>query len=311
MSAQEDNPPENPEHPEHPESAGIAENLRRLPPLRAVIAAHGLGARRRLGQHFLLDLNLTARIARAANMTGAGTVIEIGPGPGGLTRALLLGGARNLVAIEKDARCLTALEPLTDAAEGRLRVVRADALEVDLARLGPPPRHVVANLPYNIATPLLIRWLRHACAVQSMTLMFQREVAMRIVAGTGDKSYSRLSVIANWRCRTEWLFGLPGRAFTPVPKVDSAVVGLHPRPDADCAEAMEDMEAVSAAAFGQRRKMLRQSLRSLRGLRPELDLPTLFAQCNIAPTARAEELGIADFACLARAVRALPPPPSS
>ena len=222
------------------------------PPLREIIAQHGLSARKGLGQHFLLDLNLTRRIARAAgDLTGV-TVIEVGPGPGGLTRALLETSAHRVVAVERDERCVTALAELVEAAAGRLQVVAGDALAVDLSTLADVPRAVVANLPYNIATPLLLGWLRQFDRFQSLTLMFQKEVAERLTAAPGTKSYGRLSVITQWRAEARTLFTLPARAFTPPPKVDSAVVRLTPRPQPEAAS-WPILERVTAAAFGQRR----------------------------------------------------------
>jgi 16S rRNA (adenine1518-N6/adenine1519-N6)-dimethyltransferase len=267
-----------------------------LPPLREVIARHGLGARRGLGQHFLLDLNLTRRIARAAGDLAAGTVIEIGPGPGGLTRALLELGARNVVAVERDERCRPALEEIATAFPGRLTVVMADALATDIAALGPPPRRIVANLPYNIATALLLRWLDAAPAVAAMTLMFQKEVAERLLAAPRSKDYGRLTVLVQWLCETHRLFDIPPRAFTPPPKVTSAVVRLTPRPKLLYPARKAALERVTAAAFGQRRKMLRQSLRTLT---PEA--AELLAAAGVVETARAEELDVAQFCALARA----------
>ncbi len=267
-----------------------------LPPLRAVIARHRLNARKSLGQHFLLDLNLTARIARAAGDLSQGTVIEVGPGPGGLTRALLEAGAARVIAIERDPRCIDALSDLRDAAPDRLEIIAADAREIDIATLGDAPRRIVANLPYNVATPLLIDWLTKAQHFAGMTLMFQREVADRIVAQAGDSAYGRLSVIANWRCRTVKLLNLPARAFTPPPKVASAVIGFTPYADPPHPAEQAALEAVTAAAFGQRRKMLRGALKSLK-----TDPLALLEAAGIAPTARAETIDIAGFAALARA----------
>ena len=274
----------------------IAEAVAALPPLREVIAAHGLDARKALGQNFLLDLNLTGKIARVARDLDRGTVVEVGPGPGGLTRGLLMAGARTLVAIEKDTRCREALAPLVAASDRRLRLIEADALEIDPTALGPTPHRIVANLPYNIATPLLINWLRRADGIVEMALMFQKEVAERIAAAPGDSAYSRLSVIANWRCETRIAMTLPAQAFTPPPKVSSTVVSLipHDPPPDDCR--LADLETVTRAAFGRRRKMLRGSLKPLGGT-PE----SLLLAAGIDPTARAEDLSIADFARLARA----------
>jgi len=268
-----------------------------LPPLRDVIARFGLGARKALGQNFLLDLNLTGRIARSAGLTEGMSVVEVGPGPGGLTRALLASPAREVVAIERDSRFVEALQDVVEAADGRLRIVEADALEVDPAALTEAPRAIVANLPYNVATPLLIGWLKRIEDFVSLTLMFQKEVADRLVAQPGSKAYGRLSVITQWRAEARVLFNLPPRAFTPPPKVDSTVVHLTPRAAPEPA-AWADMEAVTAAAFGQRRKMLRQSLKPLG------NAEALLAEAGIAPTARAEEVPVAGFAALARAVRA-------
>lgn len=266
-----------------------------LPPLRTVIAEHGLAARKSLGQNFLLDLNLTAKIARSAGDLSQGTIVEIGPGPGGLTRGLLLEGAQNVVAIEKDTRCIDALKPLIAASNGRLRILEEDALKVDVTALGPPPIKIVANLPYNIATPLLISWLKQAETIDTLSLMFQKEVAERIVAEPGSKAYSRLSVLCNWRCDTRITLTLPPQAFTPPPKVSSAVATLVPYvpPPDDCV--MDDLEAVTQAAFGQRRKMLRGSLKNLVSA-PE----SLLEKAGIAPTQRAEALTGHDFANLAR-----------
>ena len=268
-----------------------------LPPLRAVIATHDLAARRTLGQHFLMDLNLTRRIARAAGPLDGLNVIEIGPGPGGLTRALLLEGAASVTAVERDPRCVAALDGLVAAAGGRLTVVEQDALTLDAEALVPQPRAIVANLPYNIATPLLVAWLRRVDAFRGLTLMFQAEVAGRLVAPVGGKAYGRLSVLTQWRTEADIVLSLPARAFTPPPKVDSAVVHLRPRPpDPDIAFAA--METVAAAAFGQRRKMLRQSLKRLG------DAEALLAAADLPGTARAETLTVAAFRRLAGAWQA-------
>ncbi|HMA16525.1 MAG: 16S rRNA (adenine(1518)-N(6)/adenine(1519)-N(6))-dimethyltransferase RsmA [Bacteroidota bacterium] len=272
-----------------------------LPPLREVIARHGLGARKALGQHFLLDLNLTGRIARAAPDLSQGTVIEVGPGPGGLTRALLAEGAGRLVVVEKDERCLAALAEIADAWPGRLEIVAGDALALDLAQLGPPPRQIVSNLPYNVSTALLVRWLTALAAdplaFSAMTLMFQKEVAERLTAAPRSPSYGRLSVLTQWLCAPRALFDIPPRAFTPPPKVVSTVVALTPRPEPLAPASLAVLERVTAAAFGQRRKMLRQSLKSL-----GVDPAPLLEATGIAPTARAEALSVADFCALARAV---------
>ena len=272
-----------------------------LPPLREVIARHGLRARKAFGQHFLLDLNLTGRIARAAGDLGPGTTIEVGPGPGGLTRALLAEGAGRVVAIERDRRCLSALEELAAAYPGRLEVVSADALEVDVRKLGAAPRRIVANLPYNVATPLLIGWLTALAetpgCLDGLVLMFQKEVAERLAAQPGGGAYGRLSVLTQWLSRPRLLFDVPARAFTPPPRVVSTVVALEPLAAPAHAARLRDLERVTAAAFGQRRKMLRQSLKSLYG-----DPRTLLAACRLDETARAETLSVADFCALARAL---------
>jgi 16S rRNA (adenine1518-N6/adenine1519-N6)-dimethyltransferase len=268
-----------------------------LPPLREVIARFDLGARKALGQNFLLDLNLTGRIARSAgDLTGV-TVIEVGPGPGGLTRALLNSNAAAVVAIERDSRCIVALADLVEASEGRLRLIEGDALEVDPEAIAPAPRAIVANLPYNVATPLLIGWLKRIEQFRSLTLMFQREVADRLSAKPGTKTYGRLSVIAQWRAEVRPLFNLPARAFTPPPKIESTVVQFIPLLSPEPAE-FAAMEAVTAAAFGQRRKMLRASLKSLG------NAESLIEEAGLVPTERAEEVPVAGFAALARAWRA-------
>ncbi len=269
-----------------------------LPPLREVIAAHGLRARKSLGQNFLLDLNLTAKIARQAGDLTDCDVLEVGPGPGGLTRGLLAEGARHVLAVEKDARCLPALAEIAAAYPGRLTVVEGDAMEIDaLARLAPPVR-IVATLPYNVGTELLVRWLTPddwPPTWESLTLMFQREVAQRIVAQPGSKAYGRLAILAQWRCDARLVMDLPPEAFTPPPKVRSAVVHLTalpaPRFPADAAM----LSKVVAAAFNQRRKMLRAALR---GLAP--DIEEMLTAAGIPPTARAEEIGIEGFCRLAR-----------
>lgn len=275
-------------------------SLGALPPLREVIARHGIGARKELGQHFLLDLNLTRRIARAAGQLDQGSTIEIGPGPGGLTRALLELGAAHLIAIERDPRCIAALQELIEAFPGRIEILEADALEVDAAGLGEAPRRIVANLPYNISAPLLIRWLSQARAFESLTLMFQREVADRLTAKPRSKDYGRLSILTQWLCEVTPLFNIAKEAFVPPPKVVSTVVRLVPRaaPLAECRQA--DLEKVTAAAFGQRRKMLRASLKSL-----DVDAQALLENSGASPTARAEEIDIPGFCAMARAYREL------
>ena len=268
-----------------------------LPPLREVIAKSDLGARRALGQNFLLDLNLTGKIARAAGDLSSGTTIEIGPGPGGLTRALLSHGARELIAIERDARCLGALAEIAASYPGRLTIIEGDALAVDCARLGTAPRRIVANLPYNIATPLLIKWMQQGSAFAALTVMVQKEVADRLVAKPRSKDYGRLSVVTQFLARPRRLFDLPPRAFVPPPKVTSTVIELLPLAEPAFPARLADLERVTQAAFGQRRKMLRQSLRSLGG-----NTEALMAEADITPTARAEELTVAQFAALARAL---------
>jgi 16S rRNA (adenine1518-N6/adenine1519-N6)-dimethyltransferase len=267
-----------------------------------VIAHHGLNARKSLGQHFLLDLNLTRRIVReAGDLTGAG-VVEIGPGPGGLTRALLESGAARIVAIERDQRAVAALAGLAALHPDRLSVVEADALATDPAALVPAPRHIIANLPYNIATALLIAWLKRADDYVAMTLMFQKEVADRLVARPRSKAYGRLSVLTQWACEAKALFDIPARAFTPPPKVTSTVVHLVPRPERETVP-VEVLERVTAAAFGQRRKMLRQSLKTL-----GMDPSPLLAEAGIDPQSRAEELDVAAFCRLATLFSSVPPP---
>jgi 16S rRNA (adenine1518-N6/adenine1519-N6)-dimethyltransferase len=270
-----------------------------LPPLREVIARQGIAARKSLGQNFILDLNLTRRIARAAGRLDDCTVIEIGPGPGGLTRALLAEGARRVVAIERDPRCLAALGELAAHYPGRLQLVEGDALALDAAALTEPPRKIVANLPYNIATALLLRWLDRIGDYDSLTLMFQREVAERLVAAPRRPAYGRLSVLVQWLTEPKILFDLPPRAFVPPPKVTSSVVALIPRAAPLAPADKPTLERVTAAAFGQRRKMLRSSLKAL-----GVPVEKLLAGAGIPPTARAEELSVADFCALARALEA-------
>jgi 16S rRNA (adenine1518-N6/adenine1519-N6)-dimethyltransferase len=275
-----------------------------LPPLRDVIERFGLAPKKSLGQNFLLDLNLTAKIARAAGRLKDATVVEVGPGPGGLTRALLAEGAARVIAIERDERCLAALAEISARYPDRLTVVPGDALAIDMAALvaGSGRTLVVANLPYNVATPLLVGWLRTEPWppwYESLTLMFQREVAERIVAAAGDDAYGRLGVLAGWRATAEIAFDVPARAFTPPPRVTSSVVHLIPRPSPlACDPGM--LERVVAAGFGQRRKMLRQSLKSL-----GMDTAALLARAEIAPTSRAEEIDVAGFVALANAASAI------
>ncbi len=273
-------------------------SLEDLPPLREALDAAGLLARKSFGQHFLLDLNITRKIARLAGPLDGRSVIEVGPGPGGLTRALLEAGA-NVVAIEKDERFLPLLADLGAAAPGRLSVVHADALAADEAALVAgagfePPASVVANLPYNVGTPLLIRWLTGSFRPASLTLMFQKEVAQRIVAGPGDDAYGRLAVIAAAVADARIAMDLPARAFTPPPKVASAVVRLDPRPERPSDALLAALQRVTAAAFGQRRKMLRSSLKALGG-------ETLCREAGIEPSQRAEDVNLAGFLRLAAA----------
>ena len=257
-----------------------------LPPLREVIAAHGLSARKSLGQNFLLDLNLTARIARAAgDLTGA-DVLEVGPGPGGLTRGLLAEGARRVVAVEKDTRCMAPLAEIAAAYPGRLEVLNADALELDWAAHLTPPVKIAANLPYNVGTELLVRWLTPPDwppLWQSLTLMFQREVADRIVAGPGSKTYGRLAVLAQWRATAKIVLTLPPEAFTPPPKIHSAVVHLEALPEPRFEADPKVLNRVVAAGFNQRRKMLRAALK---GVAPNIEDRIVAA--GLKPTDRAE-----------------------
>lgn len=269
-----------------------------LPPLREVIRAHDLVAKKQLGQNFLLDLNLTAKIARmAGDLTGA-DVLEVGPGPGGLTRGLLAEGARRVLAVEKDARCLAALAEIQAAYPGRLEVLNADALEIDAAARLTPPIKVVANLPYNVGTELLVRWLTPRTWPpfwDSLTLMFQKEVAERIVARPGGKAYGRLAILAQWRTDARIVMTLPPEAFTPPPKIHSAVVHLarlaEPRYPADAAI----LSRITAMAFNQRRKMLRASLKALAP-----DIEDRLVAAGIQPTQRAEEVPLEGFCALAR-----------
>lgn len=269
-----------------------------LPPLREVIAAHGLSAKKSLGQNFLLDLNLTAKIARAAGDLSGCDVLEVGPGPGGLTRGLLAEGARRVLAVEKDTRCLAALDEIAAAYPGRLTVINADALQIDpLAHLEPPIK-IVANLPYNVGTELLVRWLTPPDWPpfwQSLTLMFQKEVAERIVAQPGSKAYGRLAVLAQWRAEARIAMHLPPGAFTPPPKVSSAVVHLEALPAPRFPADPKVLERVVAKAFNQRRKMLRAALK---GVAP--DIEERLEAAGIAPTDRAETVSLEQFCALAR-----------
>jgi len=278
-----------------------------LPPLREVIAAHGLRAKKTLGQNFILDLNLTRRIAREAGIAGA-TVYEVGPGPGGLTRALITEGAGRVIAVERDERALPALTQIASARPGTLEIVQADALSIDepalLARLGVNvPLPVVANLPFNVGTALLIKWLTVEVWPpwwSSLTLMFQKEVARRICARPGAEDYGRLSVLAQWRTQARILFDVSPRAFVPPPKVTSSVLRIEPLSAPRCEAQLSDLEAVTQAAFGQRRKMLRGSLKALTP-----GTGDLLASAAIDGTARAEDLTLDQFCALARAWREL------
>jgi 16S rRNA (adenine1518-N6/adenine1519-N6)-dimethyltransferase len=269
-----------------------------LPPLRDVIAAYDLAAKKSLGQNFLFDLNLTRKIARAAGANDGGTFYEVGPGPGGLTRALLSEGADKVMAVERDQRCLPALAEIAAAYPGKLEVISADALDMDEASILPPGTRVAANLPYNVGTALLIKWLTLETWPPfwaSLTLMFQKEVAQRITAQPGSEHYGRLSVLAGWRCTAKILFDVNKGAFVPPPSVTSAIVRLEPRTEPLAPANLQALERITATAFGQRRKMLRQSLKPLGG-------ETLLQKAGIDPTARPEDLQIADFAALARAL---------
>ncbi|WP_170338787.1 16S rRNA (adenine(1518)-N(6)/adenine(1519)-N(6))-dimethyltransferase RsmA [Ruegeria arenilitoris] len=272
-----------------------------LPPLREVIAKHQLSARKSLGQNFLLDLNLTAKIARQAGDLSQCDVLEIGPGPGGLTRGLLAEGARKVVAVEKDIRCIAALQEIAAAYPGRLEVINGDALEIDpLEHLNPPIR-VAANLPYNVGTELLVRWLtppEWPPFWQSLTLMFQREVAERIVAQPGTKAYGRLAILAQWRAEARIAMSLPPGAFTPPPKVSSAVVHLTALPEPRFPADAGILSRVVAAAFNQRRKMLRASLK---GMAP--DIEDRLNAAGIKPTDRAEQISLEAFCALAREIQ--------
>lgn len=276
-----------------------------LPPLREVIRAHNLRAEKALGQNFLLDQNLTDKIARLANIAEGTSVFEIGPGPGGLTRSLLSSPARHVIAIEYDSRAVAALQDLSTAADGRLTVVQTDALAIDLTTLAPPPRAIAANLPYNISTVLLVRWLdtirADAGAFSSMTLMFQKEVADRILAGPGNRNYGRLSVMVQWLCSVRRLFDLPPEAFTPPPKIQSSVLHFVPRILPPDAPSFAALEKILAAAFQQRRKMIRSSLKTYAGA---------LEKSGIEQTLRAEDLSVEDYLRLAECHDGTTPSPS-
>ncbi len=270
-------------------------NLQSLPPLRDVIASYELRTRKALGQHFLCDLNLTRRIVELAGNLSGYNVIEIGPGPGGLTRALVESQAKHIIAVEKDERCVTALSDLVNASESKLRLISGDAMKTDLLALSEEPRAIIANLPYNIGTELLLNWLHDIHHYKSLTLMFQSEVVDRICAAPGSKIYGRLSVISQFCCHTKRVLSVPAAAFTPPPKIDSAVVHMTPRVDRPNDIKFETIEKVTAAAFGQRRKMLRSSLKSLGG-------EELLKRALIDPERRAETLSLSEFEMLARLI---------
>ena len=268
-----------------------------LPPLRDVINRHNLRAKKELGQNFLLDLNLTARIARTAGTLDEHTIIEVGPGPGGLTRALLSEGAKKVIAIERDARALPALEEIAAAYPNRLHVIEGDALAVDYSTLVDGPTKIVANLPYNIATPLLTSWISNTpwpSFFDSLTLMFQKEVAERVVAKPGDKHYGRLGALLGWRCHANIAFNVDRNAFTPPPKVTSSIVHIAPK-GIDDTPSVKSFEHVTRAAFGQRRKMIRQSLKVL-----SVDLDSLFSTVGLSGTERAENLSVEDYIRIAQ-----------
>ena len=265
-----------------------------LPPLRDVVRTYDLIARKALGQHFLFDANLTDRIVRSAGPLTGLDVIEVGPGPGGLTRSLLNQDLQRVIAIETDPRCLAALKELVDHAQGRLILIAGDALSMDVVALSRTPRAIVANLPYSLSIPLLLSWLEQSRMYHSMTLMFQKEVALRLCARPATRDYGRLSVMTQWRCHVRWNFSIPARAFVPPPKVDSAVVTLTPRDDSDHIR-WEVMELVTKMAFNQRRKMVRSSLKGLG------HIEQLLNDVAIATTQRAETIDVGRFMALAYA----------
>ena len=273
-----------------------------LPPLRDVINRHGLSAKKSFGQNFLLDINLTRRIARTAGSLDSHTIIEVGPGPGGLTRALLLEGAQQVIAIEKDERCLNALAELAEAFPGKLKVILGDALDIDLQGLVDGPARIVANLPYNVATPLLMNWVQPSSGQwppfwDNLTLMFQKEVGERITSAPNTKAYGRLSVACQWHCECQMMFDVSRSAFTPPPKVTSSIVQITPKQEYDATLNMKTLERVTSMAFGQRRKMLRASLKGL-----VTDVESLLESLDISPTARAETLTVEQFCRLSKAL---------
>ncbi len=273
-------------------------NIDDLPPLRDIISQFDLAAKKTLGQNFILDLNLTSKIARSAGDFKGHDVLEVGPGPGGLTRALLACGAEKVIAIERDPRCLPALQQISDYYPGRLEVIEGDAMEINLNDLSSRPVKIVANLPYNVATPLLTGWLSFPDwppIISSMTLMFQKEVAERICADVGSKHYGRLSILCGWRSEASKLFDVPPQAFTPPPKVTSSIVHIVPR-QSPLPCKIGNLEKVTRAAFGQRRKMLRASLKSLGG-------EDLLNVAGIEATKRAEEISVEGFVALANALQ--------
>ncbi len=269
-----------------------------LRPLREVINAHGLKAKKSLGQNFLLDLNLTFKIARAAGDVKDKNIIEIGPGPGGLTRGLLNTEAKHVYSIEKDTRCIDALQELIEAYPDRFTLLSADALKTNITDICPAPRTIAANLPYNISTPLLISWLKQIDEIDSMTLMFQKEVAERITAKPRTKAYGRISIISQWLCKVNKAFDIPPSAFTPPPKITSSVVHFKPIANRKDNADFKSMEKITAAAFGQRRKTLRQSLKTL-----GIDAEILLEKGEVSPKARAEELDIQAFVRLAEELK--------
>ncbi|MDG1273331.1 MAG: 16S rRNA (adenine(1518)-N(6)/adenine(1519)-N(6))-dimethyltransferase RsmA [Alphaproteobacteria bacterium] len=272
----------------------LKSKIMNLPSLGTITTTHNLTPYRALGQNFLFDLNLTRKIAKAAKFSSNETIIEIGPGPGGLTRSLLLEGADNIIAIEKDTRAISALTELVTIASGKLILLNEDALKVSISIMGSSPRRIIANLPYNIATKLIINWLRTPTAFQSITVMVQKEVAQRICAEPKTSEYGRLSIITQWLAQPRILFDVPPGAFYPIPKVTSTLIEIIPRPEPLFLADRKTLEIITAFAFGQRRKMLRSSLKKIGG-------EYLLSATNIDPTKRPEELSIEDFCQLARA----------